>query len=199
MLTDRSRWNQKYAHGAEAGLGPSSLLVEYCALAPGPLALDLAAGLGRNSEFLASQGFQVLALDISDTAVRQLKNLGQAGIQPVQLDLDNFRPPGESFDLILNCKFLDRRLCPYLQEALSPGGVLIFESSLESSLPGVEQPSNRDFLLRPQELLHLFLDLHIIYYQEALLLDQQTGQQSSLARLAGLRASTSNPALETES
>ncbi|MFO8032277.1 MAG: class I SAM-dependent methyltransferase [Desulfohalobiaceae bacterium] len=187
MLKDRTRWNQKYARGEEPGRGPSSLLLEHYALAPGPLALDLAAGLGRNSEFLASQGFQVLALDISDTALRQLKHLGQPSIQPVQLDLDAFRPAGQSFDLILNCKFLDRRLCPYLQEALKPGGVLIFESSLECSLPEVEQPSNRDFLLRPQELLHLFLDLHIIYYQEALLLDEQTGKQSSLARLVGLK------------
>jgi SAM-dependent methyltransferase len=187
MLKDRKRWNQKYAHGAEAGQQSSSLLQEYWQLAPGDKALDLAAGLGRNAEFLARHGFQVLALDISDTAVRELKNLGQAGIQPVQLDLDAFRPAEKSLDLILNCKFLDRRLAPYLREALKPGGLLIFESSLESSRPEVQQPSNRDFLLRPQELLHLFLDLHIIYYQETLLLDEQTCKHASLARLVGLK------------
>lgn len=187
MHTDRSRWNQKYAQGAEAGLGPSSLLQEHCHLAPGSRALDLAAGLGRNSEFLAGQGFQVLALDISDTAVKRLKEVGTPGIQPVQLDLDAFRPLEKSLDLIVNSKFLDRRLSPYLQEALVPGGVLIFESSLESLEPEVEQPSNRDFLLRPQELLHLFLDLHIIFYQEAVLTDEQTSRKTSLARLVGLK------------
>ncbi|MFP4214170.1 MAG: class I SAM-dependent methyltransferase [Desulfohalobiaceae bacterium] len=189
MQLDRSRWNQKYAQGAEAGQESSSLLQEYFPVAPGDTALDLAAGLGRNSEFLARKGFQVLALDISDQAIRQLRDLTRPQIQPVQLDLDSFRPREQSFDLILNSKFLDRRLAPYLQEALKPGGVLIFESSLESIEPEVEQPSNRDFLLRPQELLHLFLDLHIIFYQEAKLTDEQTSRKTSLARLVGLKKS----------
>ncbi len=187
MHTDRSRWNQKFAKDQIAGQRPSSLLQAHYALTTGNIALDIAAGLGRNAEFLAEQGFQVLALDISDTAAKQLGTLGLPGIQPVQIDLDLFRPPAERFDLIVNCKFLDRRLSPYLQESLRPGGVLIFESSLKCALPEVDQPGNPDFLLRPNELLHLFLGLQVVYYEEALITDELSGNKTNLARLVALK------------
>ncbi len=50
----------------------------------------------------------------------------------------------------------------YIKEALKKDGVLIFETFLEGSVA----KTSRDFLLRKNELLHSFLSLHIVYYQE---------------------------------
>lgn len=50
-------------------------------------ALDIAAGLGRNSLFLAEKGFEVDAVELSDVAVEKLKNLHK-NINVIQEDLD---------------------------------------------------------------------------------------------------------------
>lgn len=57
---------------------------------------------------------------------------------------------------------------PYIQEGLVNGGLLIFETYVEDKGHPANQPSCRDYLLRNNELLHAFLPLHIIYYQERL-------------------------------
>ncbi len=201
MRADRHRWNLKFSQRHKSAPEPSPLLQEYYTLTQGHVALDLATGLGRNAQFLASKGFQVMAVDISDLAMTELKALKQQAVQPVQIDLDLFRPKPASFDLVASFKFLDRRLCPYIKETLKPGGVLIFESNLEA--PGLQkqqtqdynhyndkqkdQPLNRDFLLRSNELLHLFLDLHIVYYAETIALNELSGRQEILARMVALK------------
>jgi len=187
MHQDRIRWNAKYEEMRELKR-PSPLVRRYCRLAPGGRALDVAAGLGRNSLFLAERGFTVLAVDIADKAVAELQRLGHSRIIPVQSDLDHFPFHSEAFDLIVNCRFLDRRLFPLLQESLVPSGLLLFESALESSLPHVSQPRNREYLLRSNELLQAFLKLHILYYEEQVRRDSLCpGQASCLARLAACK------------
>ena len=73
MEADRQRWNERYrAEEYLMGERPSRFLMESLPLivrhCPGRRALDLACGEGRNSIFLASQGFAVTGVDISDEA-----------------------------------------------------------------------------------------------------------------------------------
>jgi len=70
-------------------------------------------------------------------------------------------------DLILNVKFLNRRLFPYIQEGLKPGGVVIFHPLLGSDSIKSTSEHCRDYLLQANELLHAFLSMQIIYYREA--------------------------------
>ncbi len=159
-MDDRERWNKKYNEGFLGEKKPSDLLLHYYHLAKVGKALDLAAGLGRNSLFLAEKGFLVDAVDISDHAIEKLKTLHE-NINPIHADLKTFRPQPDSYDLIVNINFLERNLFPYIKESLKKDGVLIFETFLEGS------PSkNKDFLLRKNELLHSFILLEIIFYQE---------------------------------
>jgi SAM-dependent methyltransferase len=158
---DRERWNNKYLQGFESDKNPSNLLVDFVHLANKGKALDIAAGLGRNSLFLAESGFFVDAVDISDVAIEKLKTLHQ-NINPIHADLKIYRPSENTYDLIINFNFLERSLFPYIKEALKKDGVLIFETFLEGSVA----KTSRDFLLRKNELLHSFLSLHIVYYQE---------------------------------
>ncbi len=183
MEYDRNRWNKKYSNGAEFG-PPSPLVTSYYHMAPGRRALDIAAGDGRNALFLASKGFLVFAVEVADKAIDKLRQLKNPLILPIHADMDNFPLRYMSYDLILNCRFLDRRLFPYIQEALVEDGLLIFESALESNQPGISQPKHRDYLLRANnELLHSFLSLHIHLYQETIQMEHPNRSKISLASL----------------
>lgn len=158
---DRERWNKKYMEGFKRGKDPSKLLVDFISLATKGRALDIAAGLGRNSLFMAENGFFVDAVDISDVAIERLKTL-HPHINPIHQDLRLFRPEPDSYNLIVNINFLDRTLFPYIKESLKKDGVLIFETFLE----GTDFKTSMDYLLRRNELLHSFLSLDILFYQE---------------------------------
>lgn len=166
MREDRTRWNDKYRserHPTE----PVPAVARFYGLAPGRKALDLAAGSGRHAVFLAKKGFSVDAVDISEVGLSMFAGR-LPGINAVCADLDEFEIPAARYDLIVNVKFLNRRLFPYIQEGLSPGGVVIFHSLLEPAGDASAAGHCRDYLLRRNELLHAFLGLRIVYYCEKL-------------------------------
>jgi SAM-dependent methyltransferase len=162
---DRIKWNEKYRQ-KEYPDEPSHIVKQFFELAAGKKALDIAAGNGRNSLFLAGQGFSVDALDISDEGLKLFAGR-HPDIHPICTDLDTFDIPGNRYDLIVNVKFLNRRLFPFIQEGLRKDGILIFETFVETEESGENESICRDYLLGKNELLHAFLPLHIIFYQEA--------------------------------
>ncbi|HSO18712.1 MAG TPA: class I SAM-dependent methyltransferase [Desulfosarcina sp.] len=179
MEQDRIKWNRKYA-GDPRPRQPAGIVKKYYSLAPVGQALDIAAGLGGNSLFLADRGFRVDAVDISDTAVNALKGT-HPGVTAICEDLDTFALPENHYGLILNIRFLSRRLFPYIKAALTPGGVFIAETYLEGGPGDAAHMSCRDYLLRPNELLHAFLSLTVVFYEER---DSDGG--SGPGRIAGL-------------
>ena len=162
-IEDRIRWNRKHRDETQPA-SPSSILINHLFLAKKKRALDIATGNGRNALYMAEQGFDVDAVDISDEAVGKLANRSQ-NLHPICADLDTFDIPEDRYSLIVNIRFLNRRLFPYIRDGLVSGGVLIFESYLYS--PAAEETAMcRDYLLRSNELLHAFLPLKIVYYRE---------------------------------
>ena len=74
--SDRQRWDKRYRNGAYAERTWPSAYLEQSMLkilpaASGARALDVACGRGRNSLFLAHQGFVVDAVDVSAAAIAQ--------------------------------------------------------------------------------------------------------------------------------
>lgn len=195
MKQDRLRWNAKFDTQREIG-DPSPWVAKMYKMSPGSRALDLAAGLGRNAVFLARQGLEVLALDLADKAMDSLKAHKLSNIFPVQADLDTFPLRQTSFDLIVCCHFLDRRLFPYIKECLRPGGIVLYESAMESDQPAVNQPGNRDYLFRTNELLHSFLSMRIISYEERVFAEaEECGQKKVVARIAAQKGWTGDAPL----
>ena len=164
MLPDRLKWNQKYEKD-QLPDAPASIVKQFFELAGGKKALDIAAGNGRNALFLAGQGFAVDAVDISDAGLNLFAGK-HANVQPICADLDNFDIPANQYDLIINIKYLSRRLFPYIRAGLNRGGILIFQTFLDSPDGGEEHPLSRDYRLRENELLHAFLSLKILFYRE---------------------------------
>lgn len=183
MESDRIKWNSRFA-SQESFLGrrPSPFLEREMGrikqLLPGRRALDIACGEGRNSIFLAGQGFRVTGIDISEVGLA--KAAGRAAAEGVEVefvcaDLESFRPAG-SYDLVINFNFLLRQLIPLEVGLLSPGGIILFDSILAT--PAMPPPSNPDFYLQPGELLSLFSphDGEILFHEESLLGEMPTAR-----------------------
>ena len=123
---ERRRWNERYAGRLEGG-EPGPLVIEALEQLPPGRALDVAAGPGRHARWLAAHGWQVVAVDFSDVALRRART---AGVHPIVADIHTFPLPTAAFDLILLAYFHPRpaerpALYPRLAQALAPGGILL--------------------------------------------------------------------------
>ncbi len=180
MNSDRSKWNARYREG-DIPSEASEIVRRFFRLAPGPRALDLAAGAGRNAILLADNGFRVDAVDISEEGLSRVRH---PGVRRICADLDAFDIPAARYDLIVDVLYLNRRLFPQMAEGLRPGGLLVFESLVLE--PGQDAGGHcRDFFLRPNELLRAFLSLRVLHYREGAEQGADDGRQ--LASLVARR------------
>ncbi len=174
MEKDRIKWNKRFeSQDSYLGNRPSPFLADQISrirrLTPGNKALDVACGEGRNSIFLAKNGYRVTGLDISEVGLA--KAAARAGMEGVtvdflRVDLDDYEI-GEHYDLILNFNFLLRKLIPQQVRALNPGGVLLFDTIMES--PQLLESHNPAYLLGRGELVRLFekYDGEVLFAEES--------------------------------
>jgi tellurite methyltransferase len=166
--TDKLKWNKKYKNTPSLleKREPSKKLINLLTKVKGTKALDVACGAGRNSTYLASKGFEVLAIDISEVALTELNKKGFENITCKLVDLDEYEVPKNFYDLIVMTNFLDRNLIPKLASALKIDGVLFIETYMNDML-NEKPPSNPDFLLQKDELTSFFDDsFEILDYDE---------------------------------
>jgi tellurite methyltransferase len=136
--------------------------------------LDLAGGLGRHALWLASRGWRVNVVDISEVAISRLR---QTALQ-LDLPLDLFAMAATEyhfepaqFDLIVLFYHLDRALCEKIVSALKPGGFLICKASVRWDSNERLTPSNADPLER-NEILSLVPGLGVMHHRERPVLDR---------------------------
>ena len=179
---DKERWNNKYQNN----LVPTKVVevVEsYAKLAKGKEALDIACGMGRNSKFLASQGFHVDALDISPIALKSLEDY--ENINTFEVDFDTYQLKENAYDLIVCTYFLNRSLFSQIEKALKEDGIFIFETFMHSP-ENTKAPSNRSFLLEEGELEITFDDryelLHIREFMDEGLCGDKSMKASMVAK-----------------
>lgn len=166
MKSDETRWNRRYSSGKKYPTEPHDAVVAYHSLAKKGNALDIAAGNGRNSCFLAENGFHVDAVDISSVGLKLIHQKNST-INTIHADLDEYRITKNRYDLIININFLDRRLFPRIKTGLKDSGLLIFQTFMDPRLTGATfDPQKVDRYLKPNELVHAFLSLHVLRYEE---------------------------------
>jgi SAM-dependent methyltransferase len=131
---DSREWDRRYA-GSELvwTAEPNRFVVaEVQDLAPGR-ALDIAAGEGRNSVWLASRGWQVTAVDFSAAGLGKGRRLAEARgvtIDWVHADVRDYQPEAGFFQLVLVAylQLAESELDGVLRRTatgLAPGGVLL--------------------------------------------------------------------------
>ncbi|MBF6439354.1 class I SAM-dependent methyltransferase [Nocardia cyriacigeorgica] len=129
-------WETRYhgAHSAAREPNPH-LLAEVGDLPPGT-ALDAGCGTGGEALWLAAQGWQVMAVDISDAALRHARERADAAgadiaarISWQQADLTEWVPPAAQFDLVcthyVHTSGSPQELFERLATAVAPGGTLL--------------------------------------------------------------------------
>lgn len=136
----RDFWDWRYGEREQSWSGrPNAALVDMVEDMPPGRALDLGAGEGGDAIWLARQGWQVTAVDISEVAIdRARRAAAEAGIADgrvdwVTADLADWEPDGP-VDLISACFFQSPVELPRdevlrrLSDNIAPGGHLLVVS-----------------------------------------------------------------------
>lgn len=186
----RKKWDQRYRDGDPGQCEPARVVEEFRHLLPcSGKALELACGLGANALVLARQGLETRAWDISAVAVEKLGQHALAQGLSLEAEVRDAvaAPPGRrSADVIVVSRFLDRGLCPAIQAALKPGGLLFYQTFTQASVE-CGGPSNPSFRLARNELLALFPELIVLAYREEDLVGDTRQGFRNEAMLVGMK------------
>jgi len=184
MIEDKQRWNTRHVKKPMKNT-VAPIVQKYIAHAKIAKALDLACGTGRNTHFLEKLGFKIDAVDLSDYALSKIKDT--PNITKIETDLDSYNLKQDRYDLIINTNYLNRRLVSQIKDGLKPGGLLVFETFMLAHGDFRLPTMNLDYLLRKNELLHSFIGLDIIYYEEKI----ETNEKGERVKKASLVAKKS--------
>lgn len=165
-MYDEELWEERYrAHTSVWSGRPNPQLVTEASELPAGRALDVGCGEGADALWLASGGWQVMAVDFATTALRRgaehAEALGAetaARVDWVHTNLTAWEPPREHFDLV-SAQFMhlprqDRQaLFARLADAVAPGGTLLIVGHHPSDLETtVRRPRDPGLLYTAEEV-----------------------------------------------
>lgn len=154
-------WNQTFAVGTSFNHRPNALLVAWAAGKKPGTALDIAMGQGRNAVFLATQGWKVTGVDISDEGIRQAKAAAAAAKVPldtVQIDDATYDYGHGKWDLItLIYAGSSHDKLDKIKAGLKKGGTVVIEFFAKEATAGTGVGG-----FSPGELAELFKGWKIV-------------------------------------
>jgi 2-polyprenyl-3-methyl-5-hydroxy-6-metoxy-1,4-benzoquinol methylase len=193
-------WNRRYASADYLfGTDPNDWLREHATALPAAgRVLSVADGEGRNSVWLARQGFQVDAFDVADRAVEKAQALARSegvSVNYTLADVDGFAWPDAAYDgvVAIFVQFADpetrARLFQCMVRSLKPGGALILQGYTPKQLEyRTGGPSVLSHLYTRQMLESAFVELSILELLEYEREVQEGQGHSGRSALIGLVA-----------
>ena len=189
---DRQQWDERYA-GAEFewSMHPNQFVAAELAALPPGRALDLAAGEGRNSVWLAERGWSVTAVDFSRVGLDKGRALGAARgvadgrVEWVVADLSEYSPARAAFELVLIAYLqveaaLRARVLAGAAAALTPGGtLLVVGHDLTNLTEGVGGPQSPDVLYTPEAITAGLPGLRIVRAERVRRTVERDGAQAT--------------------
>ena len=128
---ERDFWNERYRQGTGFETGPNRLLVATVEKRKPGAALDIMMGQGRNAIFLASQGWKVTGVDISDEGLRianETAGKRELAISTIQADVNEWDPGIAKWDLVaMIYAGVDPELVERTKPSLKKGGLFVLE------------------------------------------------------------------------
>lgn len=152
-------------------------------------ALDVSMGQGRNSIYLAQQGWEVTGFDIADEGLSiARRNAKKAGltIQAIQSGYEEFDFGKNRWDLVaMIYAFFPIRNASYIRnliDSIKPGGAIVFEHGLSSD---PNEDAGMIGIPAQNELLKIFFDFHVIRFEEVTEIADwvASGKPASIVRL----------------
>lgn len=137
----------------DAMLLPSPFILQWLPeIKSGGSVLDLACGKGRHARAALDAGFTVSAVDVDVSGLAASEKL-----EIIQADLESQGWPlaERTFDGVIVTNYLWRPLFPLLRAAVSPGGLILYETFAAGN-ERYGKPSNPDFMLEEGELARVF-------------------------------------------
>ena len=191
-MNQETRWNTRYRDAGDDylfGTEPNTWLREHAGVwAPGQRVLCVADGEGRNSVWLARQGFTVDAFDVAEVGVAKARTLAARHGVSVNFevaDVDGWAWPQASYDGIaaIFVQFahpeLRQRLFARMVDALKPGGVLLLQGYM---------PRQLEFRTGgPPQVEHLYTEALLREAFAALQIDVLTEYEADVAEGSGHR------------
>jgi len=171
--SDADKWNARYANAESTDTEPIPFLCEHITGLGTGRALVLAAGRGKNAVYLAEQGFEVTALDVSSVGLLLCAALAESRGVPLTTlcaDLDNHDLGESQYDLITKFYFYEPTLFPLIRAALRPGGHFIFQTfSKNHANVGTFGPRNPAYLSDRKTVRSAFQSDDILMCEEVTL------------------------------
>ncbi|CAN5837515.1 hypothetical protein BH11MYX2_BH11MYX2_20000 [soil metagenome] len=129
---ERSMWNEAFRKGGAFKTTPNQLLVDTVkTIKTRGAALDVSMGQGRNAVFLATKGWKVTGIDLSDEAIRQANAAAAKAhtrLTTVQADTDSYDFGVAKYDLVtMIYAGSDGALVEKLAAAVKVNGYIIVE------------------------------------------------------------------------
>jgi len=160
---DSQQWDERYSGTEfEWTTRPNQFVAAELAGLPPGRALDLAAGEGRNTVWLAERGWRVTAVDFSRVGLEKGRTLSAArGVDEAQVDwivadLRDYKPERGAYDLVLIAYLqvgpsLRTTVLARAAAALAPGGTaFVVGHDLTNLIEGVGGPQDPDVLYTPE-------------------------------------------------
>jgi SAM-dependent methyltransferase len=150
-------WNARYRSREELDFDPAALLVRAAeSLAPGR-ALDLACGAGRNALWLAGRGWEVVAIDGAEEAIRIVREHEPSiDARVADLETDAALPfEDASFDLVAILYYLHRPLFAEARRVVRPGGIVVSAAKMHGT-----------YRIAPGEFARAFSDYEVLHASE---------------------------------
>lgn len=179
-------WDRKYREGFYDGpVEPHPLLQRFWRLIPEGPVIDIAAGTGRDSLFLAERGFSVCAVERSKEAIciaRQNLAAHQRQVLLVCGDANELPIKKGAATGAIVFYFLLRGAMDQISALIKKDGILIYETFLRRQ-NALDRQRNPDYLLSDGELAAYSTGLDLIFYEETVSL--VAGKKKALARMVG--------------
>ncbi|HUC96196.1 MAG TPA: methyltransferase domain-containing protein [Candidatus Saccharimonadales bacterium] len=137
--------------------------------------LDIGAGQGRDSFYMAGLGFKVEAIDSSDEACRQIEKTVSAkqldNIKVDSVDIKNFKIEKDKFNIISAVNVLHM-----LEKNTALGVIKMIKEMLPNDGLAVISILILKNGFREQELLKIFEDFEVLYSFESAIKDKHPSQ-----------------------
>ena len=166
MHSDAQRWNDRYRRASAARRFEPDVRLQAVAhlLGPPGSALELACGTGASAMWLAARGWSVYGVDVSIEGVRIAGGEARRrGLSMRWVVADAAQPAVSAsgrFALVVVMRFLDRRVFPFIRDALAPGGQVFYATFNQGRLAS-HPDFNPRFVLAPGELCAAFAGFEV--------------------------------------